>query len=144
MARGTTPLKRGKALGPGKKTKAKRASMRSALEWYFAGLEQQRCQLSGAIIYPGTAVAHHKTPRSELRKAGIKDLDAPERLLILHRRVHIKWLHANKQGRPKEWLEADRYKRIEESSANALNGQHVHLSEQDRFDLTRFLAQNGI
>jgi hypothetical protein len=125
-----TPMKRKKRLGPGKKTNAKR-----------------------------DAIAHHKTPRSELRKAGVKDLDAPHRLIICDKRVHVAWVHDMQMGRPKvtvhmmtecpdgkEYALVDddanrRFAIIEASPANASNGLAVEFSEQDRHDLDRFLGE---
>lgn len=141
-------MKRGKALGPGKKTLEKRSNISSAIGRYFGHTEDTQaggyCQLSGAVIYDFNVVAHHKTPRSELRKVGIKDLDAPHRLLILHPKVHFFWLHDGQMGRPTDPLKAERFARIEASMANAENGQRVELSDQDKLDLERFMSKWGI
>ena len=148
MARGTTPLKRGKSLGPGKKTLAKQAAMKSATENYFSRFGETAasgyCQLSNAPIYDFNVTAHHKTPRSEMRKAGIKDLDAPHRLLILHPLVHLFFLHAGAMGRPTDPIKAALFKAVEESPVNAETGGQVELTDQHRLDLERFMKGNGL
>ena len=81
------------------------------------------------MIHVDEAIAHHKTPRSEMRKAGIKDLDAPHRLLIAsyksHRKIHGHGKDGFGMGRPTDEREADEFKFVETSSANAENGQII-------------------
>lgn len=159
--------KRKKRLGPGKKTQAKRLAMASAVLCYFSefgwidsgGGYVAFDQVTGRFLRIENATAHHKVPRSELRKAGVKDLDAPERLIIVDRQVHIAWVHDMQMGRPKvvthmvtecpdgkEYALVDdsanrRFAIIENSSANAYNGLAVEWGDQDRLDLDRFLGE---
>ena len=132
MARGTTPMKRGGKLKPGKKTLAKKAAMKMALDTYFLkfgafdgdGKLVAHCQLSERTIERDEAIPHHKTPRSILRKEGVKDLDAPERLLILHWKVHME-LHDHKMTRPTDPEKLERFIQVEQSAAHAGNGLTV-------------------
>ena len=126
LARGTKPLKRRKRLGPGKKSLARAAAIHAALDAYFSRFPEgeARCQLSERIITRETAVAHHKTPRSELRKAGVEDVDAPHRLLILHEDTHIA-LHDYKMGRPQDPVALARFELVEQCEANAENALAV-------------------
>lgn len=133
MKRGTTTLKRSKALKAGKRTQARLASMKGALDAYFSahgywdGMEWVAvCQLTGQTMLRGEAVAHHKTPRSEMRKAGIKDLDAPERLLVCHHRAHMV-IHGNGMGRPKADPQRAIFEQVEASKVNAATGGVVHI-----------------
>ena len=146
MARGTSTLKRGKPMGPGKKTKAKAQAISLAVTDYFFTFGTQvgvgimaPCQLTGRWIGPDQAIAHHKTPRSELRKQGVEDLDAPHRLLICSSMVHLLWLHRGAMGRPKLEADAARFLEAELSPANAETGGLVEWSEQYRLNLERFL-----
>lgn len=132
MKRGTAPMKRGGRLKPGKKTLARKVAMKMALDTYFVkfgwfndeGELVAHCQLSERVIYRHEAVPHHKTPRSELRKAGVIDLDAPHRLLILHHQTHSA-LHGYKMGRPTDPVLLEKFVQVETSIANAENGLPV-------------------
>jgi hypothetical protein len=143
MARGTNPMKRGKRLGPGKKTLARKAAMASAILSYFEqfgwlddeGYRVAPCQVSGDPMRLEEANAHHKTARSELRKAGVKDLDAPHRLLICHYRRHLRFIHKGEMGRPKELDAARRFEKVELDPANAENGLIVAWTGLDAFEL---------
>ena len=117
-----------KPMGPGKKSLARTAAINAAMDAYFARFPEGEamCQLTGFAITPETAVAHHKTPRSELRKAGVKDLDAPHRLLILHTLVHMR-LHDWQMGRPQNLTALNRFELVEQSEANAENGRAVFV-----------------
>lgn len=133
MKRSAKPLKRRKRLTAGKRTTARRDAMRAAVDAYFAahgyfnGMEfTARCQLTGIPMTKVEAVAHHKTPRSEMRKAGITDLDAPERLLVCHHSAHMV-LHGRQMGRPKAGPQAELFARVEASPVNAATGGVVHL-----------------
>ena len=145
MKRGTKPMKRGKRLGPGKKTKAKRDALTAAFEAYYSlhgwkdaeGGRWVPCQLSGQPVSAGSANLHHKTPRSELRKAGVLDLDAPHRLLVCHYRLHLAFLHGGRMGRPAEGDAARRFAIAEQSPASAANGERVEWNGQDALDLDR-------
>jgi hypothetical protein len=165
MARGTSTLKRTKRLGPGKKKLAKAAAMKAALLSYFDrfGWEDEPdtrkapCQLSGVTLtltkvrdeegnllgFHTDANAHHKRPRSEMRKAGVKDLDAPHRLLVVHYGLHLAFIHERGvMGRPKDPEKRRRFALVEQAEANAANGQRVKLEGQDAHDLER-LIQKG-
>lgn len=156
---------RKKAMGEGKKRKAHRAAMKAAIDGYFQehGWEDGTKafdQVTGLVIDRLDAIAHHKKPASELRKEGVKDIDAPHRLIICHWAVHKTWVHKEcpgGMGRPeyKEWFEASedravmqalnahrRFGIIESSPANATNNLCVDWSEQDRDDMNRFLGVN--
>ena len=131
LARGG-PIKRTKRMKPGKKKLAHDAAIKMAKDSYFlrfgwineAGDLVARCQLSERLIYPHEAVAHHKTPRSELRKDKVADLDAPHRLLILHHATHSA-LHGYAMGRPTDPVLLERFVAVEQSEANADNGLPV-------------------
>lgn len=154
MKKGTKGLKRTKgftkrykAMGIGKHTQAKRDAMKWAIDEYFKrfgwvndeGYKVARCQLSGDVMYRGHCVAHHKTPRSELRKSGDRTgFDTPDKLLICIPEVHLRWLHGGEMGRPKEPVALDRFVRAETSMANAENGMRVVWDSQHEFDLRRF------
>lgn len=148
-----TPMKRGKPLGPGKKTLAKREAISSAIlayfnrfGWYDEGLERVApCQVSGQPIRMEQANYHHRTPRSEMRKAGVKDLDAPHRGIVCHYRAHLQFVHGGQMGRPAYPDGADklglwqgrtdairRFRIVENSTASAENGLAVEWSEQDQ------------
>lgn len=160
MKRGK-PMKRNKRLGLGKKTLAKRAAIHAAITTYFMVYgwrdDEGPCafdQVTGRFLRIENATAHHKVPRSELRKAGVLDLDAPHRLIIMNKRVHIAWVHDMQMGRPKGTDErlicidnplgfteaARRFQIVQHSEANASNGLAVKWSDQDRLDLDRFLG----
>ena len=138
MARGTTPMKRGKRMGPGKKTKARKDAIEAAkvnYMDYFGDLDHETheafcpCQYCGKDIRGEWMTAHHKTPRSELRKQGVKDLDAAHRLLMVHAKCHRK-IHGHGKdgfgmGRPTDEREADEFRAVETSPANAENGQII-------------------
>lgn len=138
---------RKKALGPGKKTLAKQSAMHYAIYRYFQergwenseGEREAFCQVSHVFMTRGEAVAHHFTPRSELRKAGVEDLDAPHRLIICHWKAH-NWLHAGGMGRPKGTEEARQFAIVEKDEANAVNGFAVKFSDQDLYDLQLHMA----
>lgn len=146
MARGTRPMKRGKALGPGKKTLAKKAAMQGAILSYFdrfgwlndEGQRMAPCQVTGDAMHLEHANAHHKRPRSELRKAKVPDLDAPHRLLICHYAKHLRFIHQKGQsGRPKDPELARRFQVAETDPANAENGLLIAWGPQDTLDLER-------
>ena len=146
MKRGTSTLKRTTRMKKlGKLGRAKQEAMHGALDAFFErygwegqdGRRQAFCQVSGRFMYKDHAHAHHKTPRSELRKLGVKDLDAPHRLVICHYETHLWFIHAGQMGRPKEGDPRRRFGVVEESAANAENGLSVEWSGQDRLDLDR-------
>lgn len=125
-------MKRGGPLKAGKKTLAKREAMRFALDSYFEkfgdgdlSIEPMApCQYTGVYIFKSQAVPHHKTPRSELRKAGFTDLDAPHRLLIVSHDAHGK-IHGWSMGRPKNEAAALEFSFVESHPANAENGRVI-------------------
>ena len=117
MKRSTKPMKRGR-LGPGLKTKLHKIAIHKAKALWTGS-----CQYCGEELGEEKH-AHHKTPRSELRKAGIPDLDAPHRLLIVHPWCHAK-IHAGGMGRPKEENAAAEFRFVETSDAHAGNGKTV-------------------
>jgi hypothetical protein len=156
----TAPMKRGKGLGPGKKKLAKDAATQAAILSYFhrfgweeePGTHKAPCQAGSGVItlvkifdehgnlkrFITDANAHHKTPRSELRKAGVKDLDAPHRLLICHYAKHLRFIHQKGQsGRPKDPELARRFRVAETDPANAENGLLIAWGPQDALDLAR-------
>ena len=103
----------------GKKGKSRIKAMKDA-----RGL-LTHCQYCGIVFAADEGKeAHHKTPRSELRKLGVKDLDAPHRLLILHHECHV-LIHNAGMGRPKDELAALEFRFVETSDANAENGKVV-------------------
>ena len=121
------PMERGKGIGPGKKAPACAAAKLAAIKMHFdrhADGAGAPCQYCGRTMLPlrEEVVAHHKTPRSEMRKAGVKDLDAPYRLLIIHRYRCHKKIHGGQQGRPKEQAAADEFRFVETSPINAETG----------------------
>lgn len=157
MSRGSKPMKRGKRLGPGKKTLAKREAIGSAILAYFArfgwyddNLDRVApCQISGRPIRMEQANFHHKKTRAELRKAKVEDLDAPHQGVVCHYLAHIQFVHGGQMGRPRAkelpWLqqEADAFRRfriVENSTASAENGEQVVWSDQDRDDLDRLMG----
>lgn len=150
MSRGTKPWKRKKAMKAlGKKGKARSEAIKGAVEAYFErfgwldseGFQAAFCQLTGRFIRLADANAHHKTPRSEMNKMGLKDLDAPHRLLICDYKAHLWFLHAGQMGRPKEGEARRRFEIAEFSTANAENGEAVEFSGQDRMDLDLYLTR---
>ena len=125
MDRGDKPMKRGKRMGPGKKTTARRTAMAHAIELHFDRHPDSLgapCQYCGRTMLHDQAVAHHKTPCSELRKAGVEDLDAPHRLLIIHRWGCHTRIHGGGMGRPKDETAALEFRFVETSPASAANG----------------------
>jgi len=130
-------MRRKKPMGKGKKRITHNDAIRYAMDEYFErfgwnedGLRFVYCQLTGRKIIRAVAVMHHKTPRSEMRKAGITDLDAPRYLLCLSRGAH-RLLHGNGKGdkmgmgRPTIPFQADYFAMVEASEANAANGKAV-------------------
>jgi hypothetical protein len=150
LERGTTEMKRSGPLGPGKKKVANATAMDRAEDLFFRNNgwldEDDRlvayCQVSGLIIYHGNTARHHKTPRSEMHKAGMEDaeMDAPHRLLICSPWVHLHFLHAGQQGRPTDPVLAERFRVAEESPAHAGNKLAVEWGPQFGHDLQIFLT----
>lgn len=137
--------RRTKRMGPGKKKLAQVAATTAAILSYFdrfgwlneEGQRMAPCQMSGDPMHLEHANAHHKTPRSELRKAKVPDLDAPHRLLICHYRRHLAFLHGGKMGRHGD-TDANRRLRLAElDEANAENGLVIGWGAQDALDLGR-------
>ncbi len=126
-------------MGRGKVAEAHSEAIERAMTAYFRnfgyvndyGWRVARCQLSGLEVTRREAVAHHKTPASELRKAGVEDLDAPKRLLFMAKFKH-RQLHGDRggdkmgMGRPTQPLKAV-FALVEMSTANMENGQPVEL-----------------
>jgi hypothetical protein len=148
----TKPMRRGKALGPGKKTHDKRKAMTASFEAYYArhgwedsdGVRWVPCQLTGLPVSEGAANLHHKTPRSELRKAGCKNVDAPHRLIVCHYGLHLAFIHErNGMGRPKDPDKARRFAMVEQDAANSANGLQVKLEGQDKHDLERLISKGA-
>lgn len=88
-----------------------------------------------------------------MRKAGVKELDAPNRLVICHYLAHLQFVHGGQMGRPKWTAGSDthinyvkaqeavrRFGIVEQSPANAENGEQVAWSAQDRDDLDRLMG----
>ena len=140
MKRGTqglarTPMNRTrkflKRSGPpkaGKKTLAKRAALKMALDGYFErtgfiedGIPYAYCQLSGRKIRREEAVPHHKRTRAILRKERVENPDSAEHLLILDPWIHME-LHGHQMGVPKDPIFRERFEQVAISEANALNG----------------------
>ncbi len=160
--------KRKKPMGPGKVKLEKNLNIAWAMAHYFNehgwdhdGERIAFDQITGAWLSVDEAHAHHKTPRSEARKLGEKDLDAPEKLIICGYRAHLIWVHGGHghMGRPEpcfDWLvltEADakaqafkkhaayaHFSIVENSPANASNNLMVEWGDQDRHDLDRLLG----
>lgn len=135
---------RKKPMGPGKKKLAKDAATVAAILSYFdrkGWLEEDGhrlapCQITGDPMPLELAHAHHKTPRSEMRKAGIKDLDAPHRLIIVNNRLHLDFIHRG-MGRPKDEDRARRFALVEHCEQNAENALVMEWGAQDALDLDR-------
>ena len=131
MARGTKPMKRGGPMKPGKKSKMKSFSIMSAKEAYFGEEETKPCQYCGQGMDRESCVMHHKTPRSELRKAeDVIDPDAPQRLLAIHQKPCHRKIHGHGKdgfgmGRPTDAVEADEFSFVETSDCNAENGKII-------------------
>ncbi len=137
-------LKRTKALGPGKKTRQRREVIHSAILKYFSKFgwlqdDQQvaPCQSCSGIMYLGTVHPHHKTPRSELRKAGAEDLDQPHRLLMVDFSCH-RFIHNGMMGRPLGAVAEARFDKVEGCLANSENGEQIPWSPQELLDLRSF------
>lgn len=124
-------MKRGGPLKAGKKTLARRVAISVAVKSYFDcfgydldGEWVAPCQRCGQLMV--SAVPHHKTPRSELLKAGTKNPDAPHRLLMIHdlchRKIHGRGRDGFGMGRPVDGPEADEFKAVETSPVNAETG----------------------
>ena len=125
-------MRRGGTLKAGKKTLAKLEAMLTAKNVYFRakgwdngdGIMWAPCQYCGGPMTLPEAHPHHKTPRSELRKAGILDLDAPSRLLMVHPDCHGH-IHGWAMGRPKNEAAALEFAFVESHPANAENGKGI-------------------
>ena len=114
----------------GKNGKAHKDAIAYAFEYYFqrfgivAGV-MASCQYCGECLLRTDADPHHKTPRSELRKAGVKDLDSHKYLMFVHpfchKEIHGKGRDGYGMGRPTgeagEWFRV-----VETSPCNAENG----------------------
>ncbi len=130
MARGTTQMKRGKRMGPGKVRVKHRLDIMSAKDAYFGDEDTRPCQYCGRDMDRKGCTMHHKTQASELRKAKVKDIDAPHRLLAIHqepchRKIHGRGRDGFGTGRPKDEREADEFRVVETAPANAENGQII-------------------
>jgi len=143
MRRSTTPMKRNKPMGKGKKATLREAAVRAAKAHYFGTSILSACQISGMEISQGFCVAHHLTPRAELRKKGVENLDAAFRLIILHPFVHV-WLHGgrNQMGRPRAERAARIFGFIENRGMNAFNKERTELPADLADDLHKFLKRH--
>jgi len=128
LNRSRMALKRSGPLKAGKKTLARRAALKSAIDGYFErtgliedGIPYAYCQLSGRKIRREEAIPHHKRTRAILRKEGVKNPDDPEHLLILDPWVHME-LHGHQMGIPKDPILRERFMAVADCKANALNG----------------------
>lgn len=135
-----TEMKRGKALSPGKKKRASDKAKRYAKLMYYhlrgwltsEGYMVAPCQLCGKDMFFEDCRAHHKTPRSELNKAGAEALDAPELLLAVHGWCHTE-IHGQTEskggdmGRPLQEAALDFFVKVESCEANCANGLRVEF-----------------
>lgn len=113
----------------------KKAAMALALKehfkkygWEYFGDETGRkalCQLCNFDLDLHGADFHHK------RRASQGGSNGPENGLVLHRLCHS-WLHANR----------DVEDAARNSPADLQNGLSVQLTDQQRFDLSRYLGLN--
>ena len=143
MKRSTKPMLRRKPMGKGKKAGLREIAVHAAKAHYFGTNIIGVCQISGWEISQGWCVAHHLTPRAEMREAGVENLDATFRLIILHPHVHI-WLHGgqNSMGRPRDLYGLQRFMSVEQSGVNAFNKKMVVLPEPYATDLKLFLERH--
>jgi hypothetical protein len=155
---------RKKPMGKGKVAVTRKRLMKAALASYFEkhGWEDGTRafdQVTGLVLRREDAVPHHKTPESELRKAGmgVGERNQPEKFIITHWAVHKTFIHAGQMGRPEDVVQGPsrdelkpvaglefgrRFRIIENSPANATTNLCVDWSEQDRDDMNRFLGVN--
>ena len=145
MKRSTKPMLRRKPMGKGKKAGLREIAVHAAKAHYFGTNIIGVCQISGLEISQGWCVAHHLTPRAEMRKAGVENLDATFRLIILHPWVHT-WLHGgpNKMGRPMAAKEAGIFRYIEKAEPNAFNKLHHELPAAITHDLLKFKEKHKL
>jgi len=108
LKRSTKPLWRSPVKRIGKVGKRKLEFMKTAKANFFA-LGHGQCQLCGEhFAFDSVIDAHHKVKRS------LGGSDAMTNLVILHRGCHFT-AHSN----------ADIFKRIKESTADAINGERI-------------------
>lgn len=128
-------MKRKVRLGPGKKTKARRAAIEEAKDLYFflhgdkGTTDAAPCQYCPGTMLRADCRMHHKTPRSELRKTIRIGIDHPRYLLAVHKWCHTKIHGKGKDGfgmgRPIDPKEADEFRFVETSPVNSETGGRV-------------------